>query len=231
VFNILTLNISIVSDLVKLMDGGIVDLTGDVIVNVEIEASIINRTFLFQTTTPTAFDVSQASFKVYNANADYSNILPKISTSTITYDEGITSGYISPTQTPTSLPYEYLSYVSHIKKQTANGIRGILQVDSYASSMSTKIDNAFTAILQSLHDIVQPYNNNIYIISQSILNEIVNGDPSRLLEMQGTSLGDNWYPNLVQPGDYFYYTCTINPHMNQTGVTEPRTYLIKAKVI
>ena len=84
-------------------------------------------------------------------------------------------------------------------KQTANGIRGILQVDSYASSMSTKKDNTFTAILQSLHDIVQPYNNNIYIISQSILNEIVNGDPTRLLEMQGTSLGDNWYPNLVQP--------------------------------
>ena len=86
-------------------------------------------------------------------------------------------------------------------------------------------------ILQNLHNIEQPYNTNIYIISQSILNEIVNGDPSRLLEMQGTSLGDNWYPNLVQPGDYFYYTCTINPHMNQTGVTDQRTYLIKAKVI
>ena len=231
VFNILTLNISIDSDLVKLMDGGDVDLTGDVIVNVEIPASVINSTFLFKTTTPNAFDVSQATFKVYTASGDYSNILPKISTSTITYDQGITSGYISATQTPNSLPYEYLSYISHIKKGTANGIRGILQVDSYATSMATKIDNAFTAILQNLHNIEQPYNTNIYIISQSILNEIVNGDPSRLLEMQGTSLGDNWYPNLVQPGDYFYYTCTINPHMNQTGVTDQRTYLIKAKVI
>jgi hypothetical protein len=231
VFNILTLNISIDSYLVKLMDGGIVDLTGDVIVNVEIPANVINSTFLFKTTTPNAFDVSQATFKVYTASGDYSNILPKISTSSVIYDEGITSGYISSTQTPNSLPYEYLSYISHIKKGTANGIRGILQVDSYATSMATKIDNAFTAVLQNLHNIEQPYNNNIYIISQSILNEIVNGDPSRLLEMQGTSLGDNWYPNLVQPGDYFYYTCTINPHMNQTGVTDPRTYLIKAKVI
>lgn len=231
VFNLPSLNIVILSDLVKLLEDSGVDFTGDVVVNVEISASIINNTFIFKTTTPSSLDLTNTIYKINSSLNNYDDVIPKIETSYINYDGGITSGYIDAAQETPNLPYEYLCYVSHIKKNTTNGIRGILQVSSFISSMSTKINNAFKSILQNLSEVEQAYSDSSNILSLSILQEISANDPSRLLNIQGTTLGNNWYPNLVQPGDYLYYTVTIEPHSQQTGITQNRVYLFKAKVI
>ena len=231
VFNLPSLNIAISSELVKLLEDSGVNLTGDVIVNVEISASIVNNTFVFKTTTPNSFDLTNTIYKVNASSNGYDDVIPKIETSNINYDGGVTSGYVAPSSDVSSLPYEYLCYVSHIKNNTTNGIRGILQVNSFISNMCTKIDNAFKAILQNLSGVEQPYSDSSNILSLSILQEINANDPTRLLNISGTTLGNNWYPNLVQPGDYLYYTVTIEPHPQQTGITQNRVYLFKAKVI
>jgi hypothetical protein len=231
VFNLPSLNIVISSDLVKILEDDGVNLTGDVVVNIEIEASVINNTFVFKTLTPNLVDLTNSKYKVSSINNNYDGILSNTQNTFITYDGGITSGYIGPNDSITTLPYEYLCYVSHIKNNTTNGVRGILQVNSFLSNMNNKIDNAFKSVLQGLSEVEQGYSDSLDIISLSILKEVAINDSSRLLHIEGTSIGNNWYPNLVQPGDYLYYTLTIEPNPNQTGITNNRIYLYKAKII
>jgi hypothetical protein len=201
-------------------------LTGDVNVEVNVPAYILNNAFCFKTTTPAAIDITKCSFKIVPiaSNPNFSGILPKSETTNIVY--GSNSGYLSSTQSPATIPYEFLSMISKRINNTTSGISGIIGIDNFVSELNTLIDNTFNAKLQSLSS-ERAYDDSTKYFIQEILLNVMSNDSRRFLNISETGLGDGWYPNVLQQGDVIYYTCSITSNQGGSFIEETRKYLYK----
>jgi hypothetical protein len=199
-------------------------MTGDVVVEVSASAWLLNTAFCFKTTTPEAVDITQCSFKVNSVTSDFSGILPKSRDTHIIY--GQNSGFLSPTQNPATIPYEYLSMISNQKNGTQNGITGIIGIPGFVGTMNKIIDTAFNAKLKSYENEIQfTYSSKNFI--QEILLNIMTNDPGRFTNVPELQLPNGFYRNLLRSGDTIYYRCDIIPNPEEGIPIVARKYLFK----
>ena len=199
-------------------------MTGDVVVEATASAWLLNTAFCFKTNTPEEVDITRCSFKVVSVTSDFSGILPKTKDTHIVY--GQNSGFLSPTQNPPTIPYEYLSMISNQKNGTQNGITGIIGIPGFVGTMNKIIDTAFNAKLKSYENEIQfVYSSKNFI--QEILLNIMTNDPGRFTNVPNLQLPNGFYRNLLRSGDTLYYRCDVIPNPEEGIPIVARKYLFK----
>ena len=230
-FYLSQLNVDIDASSASFDDAVTVAFDASASAQVDVSFSVLRDLFQFSTDASDIDDVvaTDILYKVdYTTQAEPLGI--DINTNTELYASPIQSN-----ATDNNLTFDYVRYLALKLFNTYLGVDLIRNEVELRTNLNSTFKSNFDTVLVDLagDGNLDASGNSP---SESILRQIMSGDPSRLDALTDLSVGNLWYQVPINAGDKLYFVLTVSSATGQenlTGVSAipDRTYLIKINAV